>query len=128
MLANLPLIYIWGMVLNNFPFCFTHCENCHKLEISSIQTECLSTFFFDLNNTTFDSEKEMPSLILFTLIKGGSSATDSIVGIASLINLVWQDDLMVYWGLRVLEWNGWFKEEKLLQLQSTISLLLLIFP
>ena len=59
---------------------------------SSAQSEHLSTFFFDFNNTTFDSEKEMPSLILFTLMKAGSSAAGSIVGsivvgIASLENL-----------------------------------------
>ena len=57
---------------------------------SSAQTEYLSTFFFDFNNTTFDSEKEIPSLILFTLMKAGSSATvlivGSIVSIASLKN------------------------------------------
>ena len=99
---------------------------------SSAQTEYLSIFFFYFNKTTFDSEKEMPSLILFTLMKAGSSATGSfvgsIIGIASLKYLVWQHDPMVYWGLRVLKWNGWIKEEKVLQLQSTISLSLLTFP
>ena len=59
---------------------------------SFAQTKYLSTFFFDFSNTTFDSEKEMPSLILFTLMKAGSSAAGSIVGsivvgIASLENL-----------------------------------------
>ena len=64
-------------------------------------------------------------------MKAGSSATGSIVGsivgIASLKNLQGQHDPMIYWGLTVLEWNGWFKEEKRLQLQSTLSLSLLIF-
>ena len=43
-------------------------------------------------------------------MKAGSSATGSIVGsivgIASLKNLVWQHNPMIYWGLTVLEWNG----------------------
>ena len=83
---------------------------------SSAQSEHLSTFSFAFNNTTFDSEKEIPFLILLKLMKAVNSAigsiVDSIVGIASLKSLVWQHDPMVYWGWRVLEWNSWFKEEK----------------
>ena len=70
------------MALNNFPFSFLLTVKIvtNWTSPSSAQTEYLSALFFDFNNTTFDCEKEMPSLILFTLMKAGSSATGSIVG------------------------------------------------
>ena len=128
-----PQFTYTGMALNNFPFCFTQCENCHKLDITIICANGTSfNIFLWLSQYYIWFWKDMSSLILFTLIRAGSSPTgsivDSVVGIASSKNLVWQNDPMVYWALTVLEWNSWFKEEKVLQLQLTISFSLLIFP